>query len=334
MVAGETTRSCLVCGVRLTPAARGRRPRYCSRACQARAYRARLAERAGRREAEEPREPACAAGREPTAAPTGAPTGAPAAASGGAPGGTGPQAPSAGREPEARDALSLDRIVRAAVEIADGEGLEALSMRRVAAALGAGTMSLYRHVTGKDDLIDLMAEAVLEEAEIGSPAAGPDGWRERLAAYARAMWALYLRHPWLLQVLSATRPRLAPRGMAKTEWLLRAVEGLSGDLPTMVRAVVAVTGYVQGMAMFLVNDMDAERRTGLAKDQWWELNRERWRALATSGPYPILARIAAEDHEDVGLDEEFEFGLERMLDGLALHLGPPPADAGRPGGSP
>ena len=102
----------------------------------------------------------------------------------------------------------------------------------------------------------------------------------------------------------------------------------------MVRAVVTVTGYVQGMAMFLVNDMDAERRTGIAKQQWWELNRERWRALATSGPYPLLARIAAEDHEDVGLDEEFEFGLERMLDGLALYLGHAPAQgAGRRGGS-
>jgi len=309
MVAGETARGCLVCGGTLIPAARGRRPRYCSRACQARAYRARLAERAGRQGGERREEAPAEDPRE-----------------------TGPQLTAAGGEPEARDALSLDRIVRAAVEIADAEGLEALSMRRVAAALGAGTMSLYRHVSGKDDLIDLMAEAVLEEAEIESPA-GPDGWRERLAAYARAMWALYRRHPWLLQVLSATRPRLVPRGMAKTEWLLRAVEGLSGDLPTMVRAVVTVTGYVQGMAMFLVSDLDAERRTGLAKQQWWELNRERWRALAASGPYPILARIAEEGQEDVGLDEEFEFGLQRMLDGLARYLGSPPAGTGRPGGS-
>ncbi|GGM60066.1 hypothetical protein GCM10010106_02240 [Thermopolyspora flexuosa] len=308
-MAGETVRSCLVCGATLAPAARGRRPRYCSRACQARAYRARLAERAGRRE-QALRQDTPAAGRAPIDAP----------------GETGPQEAGTGREADGRDALSLDRIVRAALEIADREGLEALSMRRVAAALGAGTMSLYRHVSGKDDLVDLMAEAVLERAEVASSAAGPDGWRERLAAYARAMWALYRRHPWLLQVLSATRPRLVPRGMATTEWLLRAAEGLSHDPPTMVRAVVTVTGYVQGMAMFLVNDMDAERRTGIAKERWWELNRERWRALATSGPYPLLARIAAEDQEDVGLDEEFEFGLQRMLDGLALHLGTPPAE--------
>jgi len=322
MAAGETTRSCLVCGGALTPAARGRRPRYCSRACQARAYRARLAERAERAE-----RAGGQGGERHEETPAGG--GAPAEDAREA----GPRVTDAGAEPEAKDALSLDRIVRVAVEIADREGLEALSMRRVAAALGAGTMSLYRHVSGKDDLIDLMAEAVLEEAEIESPA-GPDGWRERLAGYARAMWALYRRHPWLLQVLSATRPRLVPRGMAKTEWLLRAAEGLSDDPPAMVRAVVTVTGYVQGMAMFLVNDLDAERRTGLAQRQWWELNRERWRALATSGPYPILARIAAEHQEDVGLDEEFEFGLQRMLDGLALHLGRPPADAdaGRPGG--
>ena len=88
-----------------------------------------------------------------------------------APPGPGAPAASGGREPE-RDALSLDRIVRAGIEIADRDGLEALSMRRVAAALGAGTMSLYRHVAGKDDLIDLMAEAVLEETAIQTPPPG------------------------------------------------------------------------------------------------------------------------------------------------------------------
>ncbi len=192
-------------------------------------------------------------------------------------------------------------------------------MRRVAAELGAGTMSLYRHVPGKDELVDLMAAAVLDAAEVGPE--DPDGWRARMESHARAMWGLFRRHPWLLQVLTVTRPRPAPGGLVRTEWLLRGVEGLRGDLPTMARAAVTVTGYVQGMAMFLVGDLEAERRTGVGKEQWWWANRERFHALMAGGPYPMLAMIAEAGQDDVGLDEEFEFGLQRMLDGLAAHLG-------------
>ncbi|WP_049573060.1 TetR/AcrR family transcriptional regulator [Nonomuraea sp. SBT364] len=270
--------SCRQCGKELTVPARGRRPRYCSRACQARAYRARAAGRAG--------------------------DGPPPAVA------------------ESKGALTVDRIVRAAIAIADAEGLEALSMRRVATALDAGTMSLYRHVPGKEELIDLMAGYVLGRAEPPLPATG--GWRERVEAYARAMWALYHRHPWLLRILTVTRPRLVPNGLARTEWLLRGVEGLSDDLPTMLRAAVTVTGYVQGMAMFLVNDQQAEQRTGVGKDEWWQANRGRFHDLVTGGPYPILARIAESGEDDAGLEEEFEFGLQRLLDGLAAHLGQAP----------
>jgi AcrR family transcriptional regulator len=276
--------TCAGCGRALDVPARGRRPTYCSRACQARAYRARAAARTGPRPEEIP-----------------------------------PAAP----EPAVKDGLSVERIVRTGIAIADAEGLAALSMRRVAGELGAGTMSLYRHVPGKDELVDLMAGAVLDEAEAaaGAPPAERDGWRARVEAYARIMWALYRRHPWLLQVLAVTRPRLAPGGPARTEWLLRGVEGLSRDLPTMVRAAVTISGYVQGMAMFLVNDLQAERLTGVGKEQWWESNRDRFHELVADGPYPILAMIASADQDDVSLEEEFEFGLQRMLDGLAAHLG-------------
>jgi AcrR family transcriptional regulator len=273
---------CQECGKTLTAPPRGRRPRYCSRACQARAYRGRAAAR--------------------TAGPQ--------------------ESPPSPDDATVRDGLSLDKIVDTALALADAEGLEALSMRRVAAALGAGTMSLYRHVPGKEELVDLMAGAVLDRAGPELPDTG--GWRARMESYARAMWALYHRHPWLLQILTVTRPRLAPSGLARTEWLLRGVEGLSRDLHTMTRAAVTVTGYVQGMAMFLVNDLQAERRTGVGKDEWWEANRDQFHELVARGPYPILAMIAESGQDDAGLEEEFEFGLQRMLDGLAAHLGETP----------
>ncbi|MCG5212202.1 TetR/AcrR family transcriptional regulator [Streptosporangium sp. KLBMP 9127] len=262
--------TCVRCGTELTVPARGRRPRYCSRACQAQAYRARVAARES--------EPVVPAGR--------------------------------------KGELSVDGIVETAIAIADAEGLEAVSMRRVATALGAGTMSLYRYVPGKDELTDLMAEAVLAGVEISAVG----GWRARLEVYARGMWAICRRHPWVLQIFSATRPRIAPSALAKTEWVLRGFEGLSHDLPTMVRAAVTVVGYVQGMALFLVNDVEAERRTGVTKDQWWEARRQRFNEVAHDGRFPLLARVVDEEEADVGLDEEFEFGLQRMLDGLAVYL--------------
>ncbi|MEV4187163.1 TetR/AcrR family transcriptional regulator, partial [Streptosporangium canum] len=114
-----------------------------------------------------------------------------------------------------RRGLSLERIVRAAIELADAEGLAAVSMRRVAERLGFTTMSLYRHVPGKAELVDLMRDEVMG----GEPDAGADrrpGWRAELEAWARDGLALYRRHPWLAEP-SGTRRVPGPNAVAGFE---------------------------------------------------------------------------------------------------------------------
>jgi AcrR family transcriptional regulator len=113
--------------------------------------------------------------------------------------------PGTGRAPRSAETeLSRERVIRAATEIADAEGLDALSMRGVAAKLGVATMSTYRHVAGKDDLVVLMADAAFGELDYPGPP--PAGWRPLLERATRTLWALFRRHPWLAQITPLTRP--------------------------------------------------------------------------------------------------------------------------------
>jgi DNA-binding transcriptional regulator YhcF (GntR family) len=237
------------------------------------------------------------------------------------------------RPPEARvraeplEPASRERIVRAAVGIADAEGLPAVSMRRVAAQLGVSPMALYRHVPGKDELLLRMAEAVFEEETFPEPA--PPGWRARLELAARMQWEIYRRHLWVVQVVSFTRPLLAPGAMAHTEWALRALDGLGFDIATMLHASITLTGYVQGTALYRLLETEAERETGISREQWWAARDPALAELLASGRFPMLARLASEpDLQD--LDAVFEFGLRRMLDGFEALFDrdrPPPLEA-------
>src|SRR3954468_18584982 len=118
-----------------------------------------------------------------------------------------PAARPARRQHAPDGALGAAAIVAAAIAVADAEGLAALSMRRVAAELGAAPMSLYRHVRDKDQLLLSMIDAAIAEVALPEP---PDDWRAGLEIAARALWAGFRRHPWLPSALSLTRPQLLP----------------------------------------------------------------------------------------------------------------------------
>jgi AcrR family transcriptional regulator len=154
----------------------------------------------------------------------------------------GPGEPTRGPKP----ALTVGGIVRAAIEMTDADGLAALSMRRIAAALGVGAMSLYRYVPNKGVLVDLMVDEAYRE-DIAAAQAVTGGWRERLEALSRQEWALYLRHPWMLQVPRG-RPMLGRHSMLSTEITLRAVDGIGLDEDEVLAAVVTVGSFVSGLA--------------------------------------------------------------------------------------
>ena len=162
--------------------------------------------------------------------------------------------------------LTVDGIVAAAVGIADADGLEGLSMRRVADRLRVGTMSLYRYVPGKAELLDVMVDRVSGEVE--RPDDVPGGWRARLERVARENRRLYERHPWLLRVFLG-RPPLGPGIMAKYDHELRAVEGIGLSDVEMDSVLTLVLGYVRGWAAGAFEAARAAEHTGQTDDQWW-----------------------------------------------------------------
>ncbi|MGW4293118.1 TetR/AcrR family transcriptional regulator [Micromonospora chersina] len=226
--------------------------------------------------------------------------------------------------------LSVERIVRAAIEVADAEGLAALSMRRVAERLGVGTMTLYTHVPGKGELLDVMLDTVY--GETARPDEVPGGWRDRLAQIARENFALYLRHPWLLQV-ATTRPPLGPNVIAKYEYELRAVDGIGLTDLEMDAVVTLVTGYVHGAARPAVETAQASRDTGMTEQQWWHAHAPYLEKVLDPGRFPLAARVgttAGQEYQAAGDPARaFEFGLARLLDGIEVlvrdRAGAPPA---------
>jgi len=213
--------------------------------------------------------------------------------------------------------LGVGRIVAAAVMIADAEGLDGLSMRRVATELGAGPMSLYRHVRDKDDLLLRMMDAVLREARL--PAAAPAGWRQRLEVAARSLWAAFRRHPWLAPALSLTRPQAVAGGLAYTEWVLAALA--EAGLATAVAFDVHLTlfTFVRGVAVNLESEAAEVAASGLTSEEWVAAHHHELREITREGGYPHFTRLVGQGY-DLKLDGLFERGLRYLLDGLAADL--------------
>ncbi|MEW5534511.1 MULTISPECIES: TetR/AcrR family transcriptional regulator C-terminal domain-containing protein [Streptomyces] len=222
--------------------------------------------------------------------------------------------------------LSLDRIVRTAIGIADAEGLPAVSMRGVASRLGVATMSTYRYVPSKEDLVLHMADTAFGEESC--PADAPEGWRARVELGARTLWGLYRKHPWLAQVGSLTRPLLVPNLMVHGDRMLAALDGHGLDPTTLFDIHVLLYSHVQGVAVHLEMEAHAEAATGQSEDQWMDSRAADLRELVESGRFPAFAKAvgAFEDGYDLRLDALFEFGLKALLDGLTpLVEGPRPA---------
>jgi AcrR family transcriptional regulator len=238
------------------------------------------------------------------------------------PGGTEPAAtpqpgpiPARRREPD----LSRDRIVRAAIDIADAEGMAALSMRRIAMALNAATMSLYRYVRSKDELVLFMIDMAIGEE--GFPSPPPARWRDRLEYVARLQWRLFRRHRWLGPAVSLTRPQLSPNAMLHTEFVLGGLQGLGLDAAAMMHIHVTLFSFVRGLATGLEAEAEAERDTGLTSDEWMQTQEAAFEAIVGSGAFETFLRLTRDSEVDLGLDTLFEFGLARLLDGFAAYVG-------------
>lgn len=212
--------------------------------------------------------------------------------------------------------LTRERIVRAAIDIADAEGMAELSMRRIATELGVATMSLYRHVPGKDDLLLFMIDAALGQERF--PATPPAGWRARLELCARLQWTLFRRHPWLAPAMSLTRPQLVPNALAHTNWVLDAFEETGVSLKDRMYIHVMLFSFVRGVATALEPEAEAERETGMTFEEWMESQMEEFESLIARTSQSALLRLTHRDDFDFDLDMLFEFGLARLLDGVEV----------------
>ena len=221
-----------------------------------------------------------------------------------------PERPSRGPKP----GLTVDRIVDTAITVADTDGLDALSMRRVARELGAGTMSLYRYVPGKVELLILMLDRVSDPSEDVQKAVGMN-WRGVLEVAARGSFHLYRRHPWLLQV-NWTRPVFGPNTLARVEFVISGLGDLGLSDQERVNVLLAIDGYVTGTARTQIQYASAAEETGITDEEYWQQQIPALERAMKTGRYPAMATLA-DDAFDAGWEESFEFGLQRLLDGIA-----------------
>ena len=168
-----------------------------------------------------------------------------------------------------RQSLSVDRVVTAAIALADSDGLASVTMRAVARALGVVPMSVYTYVPGKAELLDLMLDTVYLQMPRGDLSGMP--WRERLAAVAQENHDLFTLHPWIAEV-STSRPPLGPGLMAKYEHELQALEGLGLDDVERDAALTFLLGFVQAAARSAADAAAARQDSAMSEEQWWAAN--------------------------------------------------------------
>jgi AcrR family transcriptional regulator len=214
---------------------------------------------------------------------------------------------------------SVEDVVQAAISLADAEGLEALSMRRVAETLQLSPMSLYTYVPSKAELTDLMLDRVA--GEVVAPAGGD--WRSQLTALCRQRWALAQRHPWIIRV-GTHRPPLGPNVLANVEATLRAIDGLDLSPEEMDQVTTLVGDYVRGAVRAALDAREIERETGMTDEQWWAMNTPLLEGLIDPARYPTTVKIG-EAYKSGAMPppdrmRTFEFGLQRVLDGVEAFI--------------
>jgi AcrR family transcriptional regulator len=221
-----------------------------------------------------------------------------------------------------RSGLTLKAIVAAAIDIADTNGIDALSMRNVAERLGVGTMSLYTHVPGKNDLIDLMFDTAYGQLyeSVEGPSQQPGGWRGALRFIAKQNWDLYRRHPWMLEITPG-RPILGPHTTLKYEAELRPLDKLGLSDVEMDAVLTLVLTHVEGCARAQAIIDRTRSDTGMTDVEWWVSRAPILDKIVDPTRVPVATRVgtsSGQEYQGASSPEfAFTFGLERILVGIA-----------------
>ena len=221
-----------------------------------------------------------------------------------------------------KPALTLRRIVEAGVRVADAEGLEAVSMGRVAAEAGTAPMSLYRHIQGKDELLDLMVDEAWGPAP--DALAPGESWRQALSRWAWTIRTLAQRHRWVIRVPLNSLPIL-PNQVAWFDHALTSLGGTGLSEARKASVIMLLAGYVRNVATTEADIAAAVQASGLAPIEWMTNYARTLRELADPGRFPALTAFfeAGVFEIEDGPDDEFIFGLDRILDGIQALIGAP-----------
>lgn len=221
-----------------------------------------------------------------------------------------------------RPSYTREEIARAAIAIADAEGIDAVSMRRVAREIGAGTMSLYRYVHNKEELSTLMVDVVMGPSVQTEAWQPPEDWRDGLRELAWRARDLVLEHPWFAALqaeVSAPGPNMV-RGM---EYAMAIVDGLGLQIDEMLEIVMMVMVFATGMAQDELAERRAMLRAGLSRQQWQFRGAEYVKQLIDSGEHPYLRRVVLDakiPHEDP--ESRFQRAVDRLIAGIAATIEP------------
>ncbi|MFC4118050.1 TetR/AcrR family transcriptional regulator [Nonomuraea zeae] len=219
--------------------------------------------------------------------------------------------------------LSREQIVSAALDLLDAEGVDALSMRKLGTRLNAGATSMYTHVANKDELLELVVDAVYGEVEVPA-AADPDGWRAAITRFAHGMRAALLRHPWIVSVQGETGVAyLGPNVLRQNEAILAVFEQGGFTLEAADQALNTVMAYVIGVSTSEAAWLTTLARSGRSEQDW---TASLWPAAEQAvQDYPRLRKLYAarrDQNARATRDDEFGTGLECVLDGLAARFAP------------
>jgi AcrR family transcriptional regulator len=232
----------------------------------------------------------------------------------------GPGSPSVWERPEpvARAVpvpLSRERIVRTAIAIADADGLAAVSMRSVGAALSAGPMRLYGYVATKEELLDVMVDAVYAEMAIEEPLSGD--WRSAFRLLAQRMRQAAEKHGWFAELLGG-RPHQGPSALHVLESWFASAGTIPGvrNAGAILQATKTISAYVIGAIRSEASERRAQRESGMDKEQWQAATEPYIRRMIATGRFPTTARVFR-DADHLPPNETFELGLQAVLDGLA-----------------
>ena len=217
-----------------------------------------------------------------------------------------------------RSGLTVDAVIDAAVSLASEDGLQSLTMRRVAERLGVSAMTPYSYVPGKDELLELMLDAVYGRMAV-SPA-GAQGWRGNAIAVAEDNLALHRAHPWTLDV-EAGRPTLGPGVLAKYDRELAAFDGIGLTDVEMDAALANLLALVREAARTEAGTAATSRRTGTSDAAWWEGVAPLLAEVVDAHAFPLASRVGSATGEALGTaysaTHMLSFGLDRLLDGIA-----------------